>query len=515
MTRLLIPGLTCASVHETPASGLLVDGHDFYKAIYEACVRAERSILMAGWQFASKVALVRGDEANGCELPTHLVAMLAELCERKPQLEVHLLAWDASAVFAFERVPLQWLLFKLRGHERIHYKMDNAHPTGASHHQKLIVVDRAIAFVGGMDVCNSRWDAREHRVDDPRRENGSSAYDPYHDVQAYVTGDAVDVLRGWFCERWQRATGSQLVLPDVPRAEVPVAASLEVSAPCIGLARTLPRTEDPPASPVHELFELHLRAIAAAERSIYIENQYLSCDEIGRALEQRMERGGELDIVIVLPEKSAGFKERISIGIYQQRILARLEAVAERTGHHLGVYYSAAAGDGEETAVFIHSKVLAVDDRFVLVSSANTSNRSMGFDTELGLAWESAEPTDALRAVRVDLLAEHCGLAPDKATALLASTHGLVERLDALAAAKLHRLRLHRRNVDEKPGWLLSKLIPDENPFDPDDPRAFAEALPEPGVWLDRFLREPLSLLRAAGPRRPKLGSRGAKSPRR
>lgn len=202
-----------------------------------------------------------------------------------------------------------------------------------------------------------------------------------------------------------------------------------------------------------------------------------------------------LEIAIVLPEKSSGLKEWISIGIYQRRILERLTEAAARTGHRLGVYFSCAPGGHE--SVFIHAKVLAVDDRFLLVSSANTSNRSMGFDSELGMAWEAPAPTASIQAARIELLREHCGLSAMEAASVLAPIDGLIARLDDLACSKRYRLRVHQRNTDEKPGWLLSKLIPDDTPFDPDDPRSFRESLPEPPAWLDRLLRERWSIWRA------------------
>jgi phosphatidylserine/phosphatidylglycerophosphate/cardiolipin synthase-like enzyme len=498
MTRLLIPGLSCADVFPAEKSGVLVDGAAFYKAVYEACCQAERSIVMAGWQFATWVDLVRGDEAKNCKHPTKFVEFLRALCDEKPDLQIHLLAWDSSPVFAFEREPLQRLTFHLKGHVRIHYKMDSSHPRGASHHQKLIVVDRSIAFLGGMDVCNARWDDRRHEAFNMGRFRSIGMYAPYHDVQAYVTGDPVDTLRTWFCDRWRLATGEVLELPDVPRKHIAIEPSFDVEAPCIGLARTWPRTKEPPSAPIRELFELHLRAIASAEHLIYLENQYLSSDEIADAVEHRMLAFCDrpLEIVFVLPAKSAGFKERISIGIAQARILERLGKVAERTGHHFGVYFSCARGKKGDVPVFIHSKVLAVDDRFLLVSSANTSNRSMGFDTELGMAWESPTPTQSLRAARIDLMREHAGLTVDEAAAFFTETTALVPRLDALARERSHRLRIHKRNVDEKPGRLLRALLPEKTPFDPDDPQSFDEALPEPSRWLTRFLGEPLSMLR-------------------
>ncbi len=496
---LLVPGETCAAVVANSRGGLLVDGRDFYRAFYEAACKAQSSILMAGWQFSSSVELVRGADATSCTLPTKLIDFLSELCRQRPDLHVYMLPWDSSPVFTFEREPLQRLRLHLKGHKRIHWKMDNCHPPGASHHQKLIAIDRSIAFVGGMDVCDSRWDDRAHAAVAKDRCAHGRTYTPYHDVQAYVTGEAVDILRGWFCERWKLASGSPLDLPDCPKTAIEIRPTFEVHAPRLALARTLPKMDEPAHDAVRELYHLHTRAIASARQLIYIENQYFSSDEIARALELRMRQdtSAPLDIVMVLPEKSAGFKERISIGVYQAQLLERLTQVAAETGHRLGVYYQVARGGSQDIPVFIHAKVLAVDDRFLLVSSANTSNRSMGYDTELGIAWESPEPTPSLHDARMELLAEHLGLERAEAEDLLGvSTEGIVPKLDELAAASTTLLRLHSRNREEKPGRLLQWLIPERPVFDPDSERSLKEGLlPERGTLLDRILREPMALL--------------------
>ncbi len=488
MTELLIPGYTAGAVMPTPRSGVLIDSRQFFLAVYEAVCRAEKSIVMTGWQFNSDFVLLKGDDAATCDRPTRFVDLLASLCKDKPDLEIHILAWDASPSFTFEREPLQRLWFSIRGHERIHYKVDNAHPFGAAHHQKMLIVDNSIAFVGGIDLCKGRYDDREHAAEQPKRcEKKGHSYAPYHDVQAFVTGDAVETLRGWFRERWHAATGDALPEVELPHHEIAIEPTFDITAARVGLARTMPRMEEPVTASVKELYALHVRAIEHAERSIYIENQYFSCDEVATVLERRMRRGGPLlDIVMLLPRASGGFKERISIGVYQARILEHLGKVAAETGHRLGIYYTAASGPEGDVPVFIHAKVLIVDDRLLLISSANLSNRSMGFDTELGIAWESAEPDASIRAVRMSLLDEHCGLEIDDPG---------VAKLDALAQSKVGRLRIHARNADEKPGWLLSKLIPDETVFDPDDPKSMKEALPEPTAWLDRLFGGPVNWL--------------------
>ena len=216
-TRILLPGTTCAAVFEDSRGGVLVDGSDFYRALYDALCQAEHTVLMAGWQFSSGVELVRGPGAGTGNHPTTLIHLLTELCKNRPDLRIYMLPWDSSPVFTFEREPLQRLRFRLNGHPRIHWHMDSCHPPGASHHQKLIVVDRAIAFVGGMDVCDSRWDDRAHAAHSKQRCGPLGTYAPYHDVQAYLAGrEAVGVLEALFWERWEHAGGERPAAAPLP-----------------------------------------------------------------------------------------------------------------------------------------------------------------------------------------------------------------------------------------------------------------------------------------------------------
>jgi len=488
----------------TPRSGLLIDGRDYYRAVYEACRRAQRSILMLGWQFDSRARLLVGDEAAGAAYPVELLAFLGALCKERPDLRVHILTWRSSPLFALEREPFQSLTFRLRSHRNLRFELDDCHPTTGSQHQKLIAVDRSIAFVGGMDLCTSRWDDRDHLAGDGRRDRPwpwPGRYLPYHDVQAFVTGDAVDVLRGWFAERWKRGTREALALPDAPREEIAIAPSVVITAPRVALTRTLPELEDPPCEAVHELRALHLRAIAAARASIYIENQYFSSDEIRRALVERMRRGGgvgstggePIEIVIVLPHQSAGLKEQVAIGVRQAEILRQLKAVAAQTGHHVGVYYAAAPGRDGDVPVFIHAKVLAVDDRFLLISSANATNRSMGLDSELGLAWEADAAEPSLRAARIELLREHVGVGRTEADALLGPQRGLVARLDGIARARSHRLRMHAMCEDAQPGVSIAHAVREDVPLDPCGP-VFEDLFPEPDEWY-RHVRDRMAMV--------------------
>ena len=131
----------------------------------------------------------------------------------------------------------------------------------------------------------------------------------------------------------------------------------------------------------------------------------------------RQHRRRRLQIVLVIAKDAEAFLEQLSIGIVQSQIIRRLREVAAETGHSFGIYYPVSiAADGTEVPTYIHSKLLLVDDRFLSIGSANMNNRSMGYDTELNVAWDDVPGSTlsrSIRAARVNLLAEHTGLGSD------------------------------------------------------------------------------------------------------
>src|SRR3546814_703869 len=97
----------------------------------------------------------------------------------------------------------------------ITFKFDSAHPIGATHHQKIVVIDDALAFCGGIDMTADRWDTPAHCDDDRRRRRpGGQPYGPWHDLNAAVDGDAAKALGVLGRERWKRASGEVLPVPD-------------------------------------------------------------------------------------------------------------------------------------------------------------------------------------------------------------------------------------------------------------------------------------------------------------
>ncbi len=130
---------------------------------------------------------------------------LTVLVNERPQLTVHLLVWDYSVLYALEREPFPTISLGWRTPRRIRFCLDEDLPAGASHHQKIVVVDDAIAFCGGLDITIRRWDTAEHRLDEARRVDPAGVpYRPFHDVQAVVDGAAAQALAELARERWMR-----------------------------------------------------------------------------------------------------------------------------------------------------------------------------------------------------------------------------------------------------------------------------------------------------------------------
>jgi phosphatidylserine/phosphatidylglycerophosphate/cardiolipin synthase-like enzyme len=485
MPNILLPGVNCHEVGEVSRTGLLIDGSDYYRAFCAAAETAERFILLSGWQFDSDTQLLRED---GAGQDYTLLAFLNRLCERNKDLRVYILAWNFSVIYCVDREWLQSWYFKWSAHERIEFCFDSCHPFGASHHQKYAVIDGRIAFLGGLDICSGRWDERDHRAVDPRRVNADGTpYPPFHDVQSYHFGEVARSLTKFFKDQWLAVCNCEIDLPIVSdRAGVDFKNALTIDANRVAVSRTQVKSLETGYQSVREIRRLFRDAISAADSLVYIENQYFSSQAIFEALARRMKdpHRQRLEIILVLAKEANAFVEQASIGIAQAKIIRHLKHLAAETGHALGVYYPAVSGaDGAEVPVYIHSKLLLVDDGFLSVGSANMNNRSMGLDTELNVSWHAhphgANTLDSIRHIRANLLAEHAGLSAGDLRQL-ERVGGLVSVLDRLADDPLCRLRRHPLMEGSATGetW-IETVFPEGLPLDPEGP-VFGEDTYEP-----------------------------------
>ena len=476
--KILQPDKNCWTISEVTESGLLIDGRDYYRAFYQAARNAEEYILISGWQFDSDVALLRGRDADGAPGSVQFLTFLNDLCEQNQRLHIYILAWDFTVLYSLDREWFQDWYFNWTTNERFTFCFDCCECFGAAHHQKFVVIDGKLAFVGGLDICSGRWDDRDHPVDSPVRVNSDlNGYAPFHDIQSYHVGSAAQKLAELFVARWKCVTSGDLPLTkSSSNYQLPFRPTVAISAESIAISRTQVGAVGE-QKPIQEIRRLFLDAIDAAEDLIYVENQYFSSNALYKALVDRMmdSRRPHLEIVLIIAKDAEAFVEQLSIGVVQEKLLRELQSVAAETGHSFGIYYPASVrGDGKESATYIHSKLFLADDRFLSVGSANMNNRSLGLDTELNVAWEApaadSELGRAIRAARVDLLAEHVGAREAQVLENLNRSRGLVKYLNTLADSGSYRLRHHPLDIVSEDYLWVTSVLPEGLPFDPEGP---------------------------------------------
>jgi phospholipase D1/2 len=394
LPAVLRPNRNCSRIVKARRFALLVDGSNYYGALAESIRQARRLVAILGWDLDTRVRLL--PRLRRRQLPLH--RFFPEVVDGKPDLHMYILPWSFPIIFANVREPQLVLGRDPFQHPRIHFKFDDTHPPGASHHQKIVVIDDSIAFCGGMDIAGGRWDTPEHRTDDPRREGKSGPYPASHDVQAIVDDEAARALAEIVRDRWYGAT-AESILPTVPSDIWPAAVLPDMNDVNIGISQT-------------EIEQLHLDLIAAAHESIYIENQYLTSDTIVAALCRRLQESDGPEILIILPLKNYGWLEEHTIEVLRFRCIRQLRE-QDRFNRLRVCYPVVPNSDGKPVGV--HSKIMVIDDRLLRIGSANLTNRSMRLDTECDITIEATSSQQRTRILRLRnrLLSEHLGLSSE------------------------------------------------------------------------------------------------------
>lgn len=462
--RILEPGRNCWRLEHADRVSFLVDGAEYFRAVREAALRARHSIFVLAWDIDSRMRLVPDGAGDG--LPEQLGDFFNALAKRTRSLQIYLLNWDFAMLYASDREFLPEYKLGWRTNRRVHFELDGCHPMGGSHHQKIVVVDDSLAFVGGLDMTHCRWDTPEHRPEDSRRRHpAGGSCPPFHDVQMAVDGDAAAALGELARERWRRATGKSVkkssrggaadrwpesLRPDLRDAEV-------------GIARTEPDHEE--YSPVKEIKRLHMDAIGSARQGLYLENQYFSAASIAEALAERLGEPDGPEVVMVGRLNDSGWLEEATMGVLRARLHQRLRD--SDPGGRYASFYPQVPGP-EDSFLNLHSKVLIMDDELLTIGSANLSNRSMGFDTECNLVLEAcgeARISEAIAAFRHRLLAEHLDVSVAEVAREEKDKESLLAAIEALRGGE-RTLELLEPELSPE----LDALIPSGQVIDPEEP---------------------------------------------
>src|SRR3981189_178270 len=163
---ILAPNRNIWRLEGSRRAAVLIDGANYFGALREALLQARSTVFLIGWDLDSRRRMVGERGRAGDGYPESFVELISALVGERPQLRVFLLVWDYSLLYAFEREPFPTAALGWHSSRRIRYCRDDDLPAGAAHHQKIVVVDDAVAFAGGLDVTIRRWDTTEHRLAD-------------------------------------------------------------------------------------------------------------------------------------------------------------------------------------------------------------------------------------------------------------------------------------------------------------------------------------------------------------
>lgn len=460
--RLLIPGQTCWRVARADRWAHIIDAADYFRHVKAAMLRARHRIMLIGWDFDARTTFERG--AKTLPGPNQLGAFLYWMLWKRGGLDIYLLKSNLRLLAAFDGIwygltPVS--LVNQISSKRIHFAVDGAHPTGSVHHQKIVVVDDSVAFCGGIDLTLDRWDTSAHEHRNAARRTLGRGYGPRHDVAAAVDGAAARALGEQAVGRWRTATKQSLAPITARHTAWPGKLKPALRDVEVGIALTLPELDDRPET--REVEALNLAAIAAARDVIYVENQYLAARRIVDALAARLREADGPEIVIVIARRGNNPLERGTMDSARHRLIQVLWDADEHG--RLGIYWPVTDGDAP---IYVHSKVMVVDERFLRIGSSNLNNRSMGFDSECDLAIEAdpASSTDngvrrEITTVRDQLVAEHLGVPVGDFEAAMHETGSLRKAIEALRGDGKTMRPFTERTVADEAGPLAENDLMD------------------------------------------------------
>jgi phosphatidylserine/phosphatidylglycerophosphate/cardiolipin synthase-like enzyme len=390
---------------------VLIDGASALPELARALSAAGEYVRITGWHVAPYFELERD------EPPVVLGELLAELAER---VDVRVLVWAGAPVPLFHptRSDVRRAVRNLVRDTRIRCVTDPREHPFHCHHEKTVVVDGKVAFVGGIDLTDAAGDRFDFQSHPARRRIG------WHDVAARLTGPAVKDVDDHFVLRWREVTGEQLEHrePPPPTSTKTVQVVRTVSD---GMYKALPYGE-------FRILESYVKALHSAQRLIYLENQFLWAPELVALLADKLRNPPreEFRLVVLVPARANNGQDDTA---GQLGVLADAD---DGHGRFLAATVRSLSGHRDDP-LYVHAKVGIVDDRWLTIGSANLNAHSLLNDTELNVVCQDPE---LVRDTRLRLWSEHLEL--DRDALEDADPRALVdERWRPVAMEQLERLR--------------------------------------------------------------------------
>lgn len=357
---------------------MLIDGAEALPRIAEALSGARSHVHIAGWHITPDFGLTRDRQA------ARLRDLLGELAER---VDVRVLLWAGAPVPVFTpaRAAVRGVREELMRGTRVRCALDLHERPMHCHHEKLVIVDGEVAFVGGIDLTSlggDRFDTSEHLM---RGRLG------WHDASSQIRGPAVADVGAHFAARWLAVTGERVEQQPPPRPAGGVELQVVRTVP-EKIYDFLPRGD-------FRILEAYTRALRSARELVYLESQFLWSAQVVEILAKKLREppSDRFRVVVLLPAKpnNGADTTRGQLGV-----LVRAD---DGAGRFLATTISARTG-GLMGPAYVHAKIGIVDDAWLTVGSANLNEHSFFNDTEMNLI--TCDPTVA-RETRLRLWAEH------------------------------------------------------------------------------------------------------------
>jgi len=319
--------------------------------------------------------------------------------------------------------------------------------TGAAH-QKFAIICRAgklHGFCGGIDITYDRWDTDQH--DSKKQNNGinrpfaQSFPAGWHDVHTYIQGAACHDLLTSFEERWNFIVDTPEIRSrfNVKSRKPSTLGSPQISPiPLNGghhvqVLRTYPCFR-PEEGEIELPFAKHgemsareacLKAIRQAEYLIYIEDQYFYSYEIASALIDALNSKPRLRVLVVVPREPNADPLYEWANYHQGQVI---DMIHTSVGYErFGIYdlNIDPVTDLVENQIYVHAKLMIIDDVWVEIGSMNCNRRSTTHDFEMCVAvvddatstytsTEMGTVCDFAHDLRLRLWEEHLGVPPSQ-----------------------------------------------------------------------------------------------------
>ncbi|KAG1511951.1 hypothetical protein G6F47_007715 [Rhizopus delemar] len=357
-----------APIREYVKAKWFVDGHDYYEAVAQAILSAKSEIYIEDWWLSPQLYLRRPPKGNEEYRLDRLLKRKA--CEG---VMIYIVLYkNVSVALPLDSQYTRDWMQAVHPNIIVQRHSNLAYSPLWAHHEKILVIDYRLAFVGGLDLCFGRYDTLHHELTDygfndatrevfpgqdysnPRIKDFQkvSQYDnelvdklttarmPWHDIHTAMVGPPARDIARHFVQRWNFIKKSK------EREEIPFllpkgeyvssrdeskfkgTCRIQVLRSSAEWSQGIKREVDKPkASRIlltgkkYSIYNAYMECIFKAKHFIYIENQFfitttspddkLIKNKIGQAIVERIKRAHKENQqfrVIVVIPSAPGFE---------------------------------------------------------------------------------------------------------------------------------------------------------------------------------------------------------------